>query len=498
MTLLLKVTTMDNSHSLMIILPEVMLTVFGLLLLMVGLMKRTNVALVTGILTIVAFALTGGVMLCPERLKYLYSEGTAPAFAFGSMFIDDGFARFIKVLLLASSAFSLLLSYSYMDQAKLAKPEYPVLVLFATVGMMLMVSASDMLSLYVGLELQSLALYVLAAFNRESAKSSEAGLKYFVLGALSSGLLLYGISLIYGYAGTTDFVKLAFILRDAPHPTLGIVFGMVFICAALAFKVSAVPFHMWTPDVYEGAPTPITAFFSAGPKIAALALFLRLLREPLLAISAEWDQVLVFAAVASMVLGSFAGLAQKNLKRLMAYSSIANVGYALTGIAVLSKSGLQAMLIYLAVYFLTTLGTFGVILCLRRNGKPVEELSDLAGLSKTNPMLALAMTMFMFSLAGVPPLAGFFGKYFIFLAAVQANMVPLAIIGVLTSVVAAFYYLRIIKLMYFDEAKAPIVALPDWGVKATVAVAAVYMLAFTLYPSPIVDGAMSAVNSFIR
>ena len=420
------------------------------------------------------------------------------AFAFNTMFVDDGLARFLKLLLLASSGFSLLLSTTYMDQAKLAKPEYPVLILFATLGMMLMVSASNLLSLYVGLELQSLALYVLAAFNRESAKSSEAGLKYFVLGALSSGLLLYGISLIYGYAGSADFVKLAFVLRDAPHPMLGIIFGMVFICAALAFKVSAVPFHMWTPDVYEGAPTPVTAFFSAGPKIAALGLLVRVLREPLLALSPQWDQVMVFAAVASMLLGSLAGLKQKNLKRLMAYSSIANVGYALTGIAVLSKSGLSAMLIYLAVYFLNTLGAFGVILCLRRQGKPAEELSDLAGLSKSNPLMALAMTMFMFSLAGVPPLAGFFGKYFIFLSAVQANMVPLAIIGVLTSVIAAFYYLRIIKVMYFDEGTSPIDPLPDFGLKLTVAVAAIYMLAFTIWPSPVIEGARAAIDSFIR
>jgi NADH-quinone oxidoreductase subunit N len=488
---------MDNPHSLMIVLPEATLAMCGLLLLMVGLVKRTNVALVTGVLTLLAFAVTAGIMVCPERLNDNLG-GAAPVFGFGGMFVDDGFARFVKMLLLASSGFSLLLSTSYLDQTRLLKPEYPVLVLFATVGMMLMVSASDLLALYVGLELQSLSLYVLAAFNRESAKSSEAGLKYFVLGALSSGLLLYGISLIYGYAGTTDFVKLAFILRDAPHATLGITFGMVFICAALAFKVSAAPFHMWTPDVYEGAPTPVAAFFSAGPKIAALALFVRVVREPFLALAPQWDQVIVFTAVASMLIGSFAGLKQNNLKRLMAYSSIANVGYALSGLAVLSKAGLQALLIYLAVYFLNTLGAFGVILCLRRQNKPVESLADLAGLSKTNPMLALAMTIFMFSLAGVPPLAGFFGKYFIFLAAVQSHMVPLAVIGVLTSVVAAYYYLRIVKLMYFDEASSPIDALPDFGVKLTVALGAVYMIAFTIWPSPVVDGARSAIDSFIR
>ena len=489
---------MDNLHSLMIVLPEVTLAVLGLVLLMAGLINRSNAAQVVIGLTVLAFVIAGAAIYCPERLGYMANGGASPTFAFGSMFVDDGFARFVKILLLASSGLSLLLSTSYLNQAKLMKPEFPVLVLFATLGMMLMVSASDFLSLYIGLELQSLALYVLAAFNRENAKSSEAGLKYFVLGALASGLLLYGISLVYGYAGTTDFVKLAFVLHDAPAHTAGLVIGMVFIAAGLAFKVSAVPFHMWTPDVYEGAPTPITAFFSAGPKIAALALFARVLFEPLRSLSVQWLQVIIFAAVASMVVGSFAGLAQKNLKRLMAYSSIANVGYALAGFAAFSKTGLAAVLIYLAVYFLNTLGTFGVILCLRRQGKPVEELSDLAGLSKTNPLLALAMTLFMFSLAGVPPLAGFFGKYFVFLAVVQVNMVPLAIIGVLTSVVAAFYYLRIIKLMYFDEAKAPIDPLPDMGVRLTVAVAAIYMILFTIFPSPVVDSARAAVDSFLH
>jgi NADH-quinone oxidoreductase subunit N len=489
---------MDNLHSVMIVLPEIVLAIFAMVLLLVGLMERANTPLVIGSFAIFALALTGAFVVCPDRLIFLVGNGSMPAFAFGSAFVDDGLGRFAKLLLLTSSGFALLMSYSYLDQTKLLKAEYPVLVLFATLGMMLMVSSSDFISLYVGLELQSLALYVLAAFNRDNAKSSESGLKYFVLGALSSGLLLYGISLIYGYAGSTQFVKVALTLRDAPAHTLGLTFGMVFVCAGLAFKVSAVPFHMWAPDVYEGAPTPVTAFFSAGPKIAALVLLLRVLRQPMLALSHDWQQVIAFAAVASMILGSFAGLAQKNLKRLMAYSSIANVGYALTGLAVLNKAGLQALLIYLTVYFVNTLGTFGVILCLRRNGKPVEDIGDLAGLSKTNPMLALAMTFFMFSLAGVPPLAGFFGKYFIFLAAVDAHMAWIAIIGVLTSVVSAFYYLRPIKLMYFDEAKTPIDPLPDFGVRATVALAAIYMLVFTIWPQPIIDGAMAAVTSFVR
>jgi len=363
--------------------------------------------------------------------------------------------------------------------------------------MMLMVSASNLMALYVGLELQSLSLYVLAAFQRDRAKSSEAGLKYFVLGALASGLLLYGVSLLYGYAGSTDFVTLAYALREVSPPPVGIVFGMVFVCAALAFKVSAVPFHMWTPDVYEGAPTPVTAFFASAPKVAGLALLTRLLVGGFHGMHDQWGQVIVFIAVASMVLGSFAGLAQANLKRVMAYSSIANVGFALVGLAAFSQQGLQAILIFLAIYIINTLGIFGVILCLRRQGQMVEQISDLSGLSKTNPVIALSMAIFMFSVAGVPPLAGFFGKYFIFLSAVKAGLVPLAIIGVLTSVVSAFYYLRIIKVMYFDEPMQPIDPLPDFGVKVVIAISALAMVLYTFWPAPLVDAAQKAVRTFL-
>ncbi len=488
---------MDNASSAFIVLPEIVVAVFGLVLLLVGLMNRSNAARVTSGLAILGFLIAGVVMLCGPRLQPLFG-GQLPVFAFDRMFVDDGFARFAKLLILIASSGALLLSWSYLEERHIEHSEYPVLVVFATLGMMLMVSASDLLSLYVGLELQSLSLYVLAAFRRDDVRSSEAGLKYFVLGALSSGLLLYGMSLIYGYAGTTDFVKLSFILREAPQHTTGILFGMVFICAALAFKVSAVPFHMWTPDVYEGSPTPVAAFFAAAPKIAALALLTRLLREPLSGLQPQWEQIVVLIAVASMLLGSFAGLVQTNIKRLMAYSTIGNIGYALTGLAVLSKSGVQATMIYLAIYFMNALGAFGVILCLRRQGKMVEKITDAAGLAKTNPMMALAMAIFMFSLAGVPPLAGFFGKYFLFLAAVEAHKAPLAVIGVLTSVVGAFYYLRIVKLMYFDEPAQAIDPLPGWGLRGVVTVAALYMLLFVFWPGPVVEGALAAVNSFIR
>jgi len=488
---------MNNSMSAMIALPEIILAAFGLLLLIAGAVCGDRVARQTGMLAILGFILAAVCMLCPQRLHYMTNDGAMTVFAFDRMFVDDTFARFIKVILLIASSLSIMLSWSYAEQENVERPEYPVLVLFATLGMMLMVSASNLLSLYVGLELQSLALYVLAAFKRDDARSSESGLKYFVLGALSSGLILYGISLIYGYAGTTDFVTLAFVLRDVAQPPIGIVIGMVFVCAALAFKVSAVPFHMWTPDVYEGAPTPVTAFFAAAPKVAALALFTRLLLEPFIGLVHQWDQIIIFVAVASMLLGSFAGLAQSNIKRLIAYSSIANVGYALVGLAVVSKSGMQALLIYLAIYFVNILGIFGVILCLRRQGKMVEKITDLSGLAKTNPMVALTMVIFMFSIAGVPPLAGFFGKYFVFLAAVKAGMVPLAVIGVLTSVVSAFYYLRVIKLMYFDEPMQPIDPLPDYGVKAVLALATLYMLLFTFWPAPLVDAAFAATRSFL-
>ncbi len=487
---------MDNQTSFMIVMPEIIVAVFGMLLLIAGAICGNRVTRQTGMLAILGFIIAGSVMLCQQRLHFIMG-GTIPIFAFKNMFVDDMFARFIKIILMASASAAIMMSWSYAEQEHLERPEFPVLIVFATLGMMMMVSASDMLSLYVGLELQSLPLYVLAAFHRDNQKSSEAGLKYFVLGALSSGIILYGISLLYGYSGTTNFINIAFALRDAATPPIGIIFGMVFVIAAMAFKVAAVPFHMWAPDVYEGAPTPVTAFFSAAPKVAALALFTRLLLQPFSSLIHQWQQVIIFAAVASMLLGSFAGLAQSNIKRLMAYSSIANVGYALVALAVAGHSGMQALLIYLALYVVNTLGVFGVILCLRRKGVMVESMQDLSGLSKTNPMLALAMTIFMFSLAGVPPLAGFFGKYFVFLAAIKAGMYPLAIIGVLTSVVAAFYYLRVIKLMYFDEPGEAIDPLPDYGVKFVVTLAALAMVLFTFWPAPLVDAAFLATRSFL-
>jgi NADH-quinone oxidoreductase subunit N len=333
----------------------------------------------------------------------------------------------------------------------MARFELPLLMLLATLGMMMMISANDLISLYVGLELQSLSLYVTAAIRRDTVKSTEAGLKYFVLGALSSGMLLYGASMIYGFVGTVSFTGLAQVLTAGTAPSIGIIIGLVFLCAGLAFKISAVPFHMWTPDVYEGAPTPITAFFAAAPKVAAITLFTRVLVEAFGGITPQWQQIIVAISIASMALGAFAALGQKNIKRLMAYSSIGNIGYALVGLASGSAQGVSGLLFYMAIYVPMTLGAFAVILAMRQKGQMVEEIADLAGLAKSQPWLAHIFAAILFSMAGIPPLAGFFGKWMVFAAAVDSGMFILAVIGVLASVVSAYYYVRIIKVMYFDE-----------------------------------------------
>ena len=372
--------------------------------------------------------------------------------AFNGQFVSDDFTVFMKILVLLGTFLSLIMSKSYLKREDMKRFEYPVLMLFATVGMMMMVSANDLIALYLGLELQSLSLYVLAAFKRDTTRSSEAGLKYFVLGALSSGMLLYGCSMIYGFAGTTSFDGLVQVLGGDQTASVGLIVGIVFLIAGLAFKISAVPFHMWTPDVYEGAPTPITAFFAVAPKIAAISLFVRVMMDPFGGLVEEWRQIIIFVSVLSMILGAFAAIAQTNIKRLMAYSSIGHMGYALVGLASGSEAGIQGVILYMTIYLAMNVGTFACILAMRRKGEMVEEISDLAGLSKSNPMLAAALLVFMFSMAGIPPLAGFFGKLYIFLAAIEAQLYILAIIGVVASVVGAYYYLRIVKIMYFDEA----------------------------------------------
>jgi NADH-quinone oxidoreductase subunit N len=422
-------------------LPEIVLAVIAMGLLMFGVFRKDDANDQVTIGAIVALALVATLVIF---------SGDGKVVSFGGAFVVDTFARVMKVMTLFGSAVAIVLSTHFMKRVGMARFEYPVLVMLATVGMMMMISANDLISLYVGLELQSLSLYVVAAINRDSARSSEAGLKYFVLGALSSGMLLYGASLVYGFTGTTTFQGIAAAL-SASGSGIGLVFGLVFIIAGLAFKVSAVPFHMWTPDVYEGAPTPVTAFLAASAKIAAMALFIRVMVSPFASVVHDWQQILVFVSIASMVLGAFAAIGQNNIKRLLAYSSIGHMGFALVGLASGSQEGVRGVIIYMMIYLISTIGVFACVIAMRRKGQYVEDISDLSGLARNNRALAFVLSMLMFSLAGIPPLAGFFGKYFVFLAAVQAHLYALAIIGVVASVVGAYYYLRIVKIIYFDE-----------------------------------------------
>lgn len=396
--------------------------------------------------------------------------------SFGGSFSNDGYARFAKVLILLSAAWMLVLGERFLDRYGMLKFEYPVLILLAVTGMMVMVSANDLIVLYMGLELQSLALYVVAAFNRDSARSTEAGLKYFVLGALSSGMLLYGASLVYGYAGTTQFSGIADVV-SAEGTSLGLTFGLVFVCAALAFKISAAPFHMWTPDVYEGSPTPVTAFFATAPKVAAGVLFARVLYDGFGAALSDWQQVLVFIAIASMFLGSIAAIGQSNVKRLLAYSSIGHMGYALVGLAAGTAAGAESLLIYLTIYLVMNIGVFAFVLTMERDGQPVESISDLSGLSQTKPAAAAGVAVLMLSLAGLPPLVGFFGKFFVFKAAVDAGLAPLAVAGAVASVIGAYYYLNIVKIMYLNDPDRPLHLASGIAHRVTLGVCALLMAA---------------------
>jgi NADH-quinone oxidoreductase subunit N len=387
---------------------------------------------------------------------WIGSSGEGARRAFEGMFVDDAFARFAKVTVLLSAAAVLLMSEGYMARRGLLRFEYPILIAFAVTGMMVMVSAGDLIVLYMGLELQSLSLYVIAALRRDNVKSTEAGLKYFVLGALSSGLLLYGASLTYGYAGTTDFAGIVAAASGAEHLSLGLLLGLVFLFTGLAFKVSAVPFHMWTPDVYEGAPTPVTAFFATAPKMAAMALFARVAHDAFGGAAGEWGQIVAFLATASMFLGAVAAIGQRNIKRLMAYSSISHMGFALIGLAAGTAVGVEAMLIYMAIYVTMNIGTFAFILSMEKDGAPVTDIASLNMYASREPAKALAMLILLFSLAGVPPLLGFFGKFVVLQAAVDAGMAWLAVAGVIASVIGAFYYIRIVYFMYFGEEREPL------------------------------------------
>ncbi|MFT3972711.1 MAG: NADH-quinone oxidoreductase subunit NuoN [Amaricoccus sp.] len=427
-----------------VVAPEIVLAIWAMVALMWGAYAKREVGGPVLWASVVVLALVG-------LWIGFQPEGTRTAF--DGSFVSDGFARFSKVLILFGAAATLALAHDYLKANGLLKFEYSVLTVLSVVGMMTMVSARDLIVLYVGLELQSLALYVVASFRRDSERSTEAGLKYFVLGSLSSGLLLYGASLTYGYAGTTSFAGIAAVAASGPI-SVGLIFGLVFLSAGIAFKVSAVPFHMWTPDVYEGSPTPVTAFFATAPKVAAAAMFARLLLEAFGDAVDSWQQILTLLSLFSMFLGSIAAIGQKNIKRLMAYSSIGHMGYALLGLAAGTTQGAQALLIYLAIYVTMNVGTFAFILNMQRDGKPVTDINALAGYSTVEPARAMALAVLMFSLAGVPPLVGFFGKFYVLKAAIDAGLVWLAVAGVIASVIGAYYYLRIVYLMYFGEPAA--------------------------------------------
>lgn len=433
---------MTLPESLAIGAPEVILAAGICLLLLVGAFRGDR-------------ALEGlswaAVLLLVIAAVPLFDQAAGSTSAWGGLYVADSFSRYLKLLVFAGSAVALLVAVPFLRRAGTARFEYPLLILLATLGMGIMVSARDLLSLYVGLELMSLSAYVLAAFHRDDARSSESGLKYFALGALASGLLLYGASLIYGFTGSTSFEAIRSAFAPGTERNYGALFGLVFLLAALAFKVSAVPFHMWTPDVYEGAPTPVVTFFATAPKVAAMGLMLRVLLDPFAGMKADWQQIILFLSVASMVLGAVAAIAQTNVKRLLAYSAITNIGFALIGLAAGTEAGVSAVLLYLLVYVVMTLGAFVcLMMVVDHEGRSREDLADLAGLARTRPGLAAAIAIFMFSLAGIPPLFGFMPKLAVLAAAVEANLWLLAVIGVLASVVAAYYYLRVVKVLYFD------------------------------------------------
>lgn len=478
-------TVVELTQSLNIAAPELALAIGSMVLLMIGVFapKESANSTVTGLAVALLIAVLGWMVFFDD-------QGTA----FGGAYVHDSFAFFFKVLTLVGSIVALVMSVGFAREEKFDRFEFPILIILATLGMMLMISASSLLTLYMALELQSLALYVIAAINRDSARSTEAGLKYFVLGALSSGMMLYGISLIYGFTGHVGFAEIAAALSGEER-SVGLLFGLVFLLTGLAFKISAVPFHMWTPDVYEGAPTPVTAFFAGAPKMAAMAMLVRVVTDAFGGVTGDWQQIIIFISIASMALGAVAAIGQNNIKRLMAYSSIGHMGYALVGLAAGTVAGVQGVLIYMAIYLVMTLGTFAFILAMRRKDEGnVENISDLAGYAQNNPLQATVLTILMFSLAGIPPLAGFWGKWYVFLAAIEAGLYPLAIIGVVASVVGAFYYLRIIKIMWFDEPEGKFVSAAG-ELRLVMGLSGIFVVGFIVFGGPIAAYAGNAARA---
>ena len=464
------------------LLPEIVLGLGAMALLMFGVYRGERSVRTVDYASVALLIIAGLIVLTLPAGKLVTFDGS---------FVVDGFARFLKVLAIIGSAAAILMSIDHAERERQQRFEYSILIVLSTLGMLMLISAADLIALYVGLELMSLPLYVVAASHRNSLRSTEAGLKYFVLGALSSGMLLYGASLVYGFTGTVSFVGIAHSAADAGT---GLIFGLVFLFVGFCFKVSAVPFHMWTPDVYEGAPTPVTAFFAAAPKVAGIAMFVRATVVAFPGITAQWQEIVVFVSIASMLLGAFAAIGQRNIKRLMAYSSIGHMGFALIGLAAGTSEGVQGVLVYMAIYLTMTLGVFAVILSMRREGGMVESIDQLAGLARTHPTMAFFLAMLLFSMAGVPPLAGFFAKFYVFLAAIKAGLYILAVIGVLASVIGAYYYLAIIKVMYFEEPAEPFYSMPN-ELKLVLGVCGLFNILFFVYPGPLVGVASAAAHS---
>ena len=456
------------------ILPELFLSLAIMSLLMVGAFIKKSFKLVY-LLTI--FSLIFAIILLlnqPSEIIKIFNES----------YIIDRLSIFMKVLTLLFCLFVLLSSKDYVKSTSIDKIEYPIIILASTLGMILMISSYDLIVFYLGLELQSLGLYILSSFRRDDEKSTEAGLKYFVLSALASGLLLYGCSLIYGFTGSTNFEVIS---ANLDGSNTGAVFGIVFIIVGLAFKVSAVPFHMWTPDVYEGSPTSVTSFFALVPKIAALAVFIRFMYVPFINVINQWQIIIVFLSIASMILGAVAAIGQNNIKRLMAYSSIGHMGYALAGLATGTNAGIQSTIIYLTIYLVMNLGAFGCIFMMKRENVFYENINELSGLSKNHPVLSLSFLIILFSLAGIPPLAGFFAKFYVFMSVIEVKMYALAVIGLVTTVVSAFYYLRIIKVIYFDKPKKPFEKCYDWGLKISLILSSILILIYFVHPSALTN-----------
>jgi len=450
--------------------PEVFLSLSIFSLLMIGVFVKNSFNLIYKLSIFLIFLLILIVLNTDNETIKIFKES----------FVSDNFSLFAKLLILISSFFILIISKKYIVDTKNNKFEYPIIVLLSILGMFFMVSSNDLILFYLGLELQSLSLYILASIDRDNLKSSEAGIKSFVLSALSSGLLLYGCSLLYGFTGSTNFEVIASNTADS---TIGIIFAMVFILVGLAFKVSAVPFHMWTPDVYEGSPTSVTSFFSVVPKVAGIIIFIRFMYLPFQEILDQWKYILVFISIASMILGAVAAIGQNNIKRLIAYSSIGHIGYAIAGMTPGTENGFKSTLIYISIYAVMNIGVFACIFLMKRNGKYIEDIQELSGASKNHPLMSLSLLIILSSLAGIPPRAGFFAKFYVFMAVIESGMFTLAVIGLVTTVVSAFYYIRIIKIMYFDDPKKPFEELKDFGIYGSLIVSCIFLVSFFLYPS---------------